>query len=348
MNALAAHDLHSLADLLGQWGYARSHAPRILREFYDASGQHTPRHPSFGPRLCHRLSETFPVLTSEVVGRHVSQDGTTKLLIGLHDGKIVESVLMPAHRPDRAAGCLSSQVGCAMGCDFCASTRNGFVRNLESHEIVEQFLFLKTVSEAQGRRLRSLVFMGMGEPLLNLDNVLSAIRRIADPAMGALGWRQVTVSTVGIVPGINRLIEADLNIHLAVSLHAPDDETRSRLIPVNRRWPIREIIDATRRFAEQTGRIPTIEYTMLSGVNDSEAQAGQLVHLLSDLRAHVNLIPYNAIGAGLSGVNYARPSADRMLAFLSILQTAGVVAHFRETRGDDVAAACGQLAGQGA
>ena len=170
-----------------------------------------------------------------------------------------------------------------------------------------------------------------------------AIRRIADPDLGGLGWRQVTVSTVGVVPGIERLADADLNVHLAVSLHAPDDETRSRLVPANRRWTVEEIVGAAKRFHERTGRVVTMEYCLLAGVNDSGAHAAALAALLGGFRAHVNLIPYNAIGEGLSGAVYARPSRERMIGFLNALRDAGTVAHFRDTRGDDVNAACGQL-----
>jgi len=250
---------------------------------------------------------------------------------------------MPSHRPDRAAGCVSSQIGCAMGCDFCASTRRGLERNLEAGEIVEQFLHLKAEARRLGRRLTSLVFMGMGEPMHNLQNVIPAIRRIADPLLGALGWRQVTVSTVGIVPGIDQLAAADLNVHLALSLHAPDDETRSLIVPSNRRYPVAQIMAAAKRFLDRTGRIPTIEYCLLSGVNDSEAHATRLAELMDGFRAHVNLIPYNSIGAGISGAVYRRPEREEIIAFLTTLRSQGVIAHMRDTRGDDVNAACGQL-----
>jgi 23S rRNA (adenine2503-C2)-methyltransferase len=187
--------------------------------------------------------------------------------------------------------------------------------------------------------------MGMGEPMHNLPNVIAAIRRIADRATGSLGWRQITVSTVGVVPGIDALATADLNVHLAVSLHAPDDATRSRLVPVNQRWAVADVLAAARRFAQRSGRIPTIEYCLLEEVNDSLEQAQLLAELMRGFRAHVNLIPYNAIGASLSGVIYRRPGAVRVQRFLGILRDAGVVAHVRQTRGDDVNAACGQLAG---
>jgi 23S rRNA (adenine2503-C2)-methyltransferase len=185
--------------------------------------------------------------------------------------------------------------------------------------------------------------MGMGEPLLNFDAVVGAIRRIAHPELGALGARHITVSTVGIVPGIERLAAEDLGVHLALSLHAPDDATRSMLIPSNRRWPVTEVMEATREFQRKTGRIPTIEYTLLADVNDSPEQAEALANLMEGFRAHVNLIPYNAIGPGVSGRVYARPTREKMQRFLDVLRARRVVAHFRHTRGDDVSAACGDL-----
>jgi 23S rRNA (adenine2503-C2)-methyltransferase len=230
-----------------------------------------------------------------------------------------------------------------MGCDFCASTIGGLERNLSAGEITEQFLHLKRLSASLDRRLRTIVFMGMGEPMHNLDSVLGAIKRIADPNLGALGWRQVTVSTVGVVPGIDRLAEADLNVHLALSLHAPDDATRSSLIPSNRRWPVAEVMDAAKRFQQRTRRIVTIEYTLLAEVNDTEGQAELLAGRMRGFRAHVNLIPYNPIGPGISGRIYQRPTHERIGRFLAILREGGVVAHVRHTRGDDVSAACGQL-----
>jgi 23S rRNA (adenine2503-C2)-methyltransferase len=250
---------------------------------------------------------------------------------------------MPTSRPAIAAGCVSSQIGCAMGCDFCASTKNGLERSLTAGEIVEQFLHLRREAAASGRRLRTLVFMGMGEPLLNLEEVIPAIRRIADGAMGALGWRQITVSTVGIVPGIDQLAEADLNVHLALSLHAPDDATRAMIVPANRRYAVADIIAAARRYYECSGREVNIEYCMLGGVNDSDDHAAMLADRLDGFRAHVNLIPYNPIGAGVSGRIYIRPSDSRVVRFLEILRERKVVSHIRITRGDDVAAACGQL-----
>lgn len=346
MLAFPDHDLPSFSQHIASWGCNPVHAKRILREFYQSSGRPNFDALDVGDELGRRLA-TIPLVRSRIATRSDGSDGTTKLLVAFDGGGAAEAVLMLAHRPDRAAGCVSSQIGCAMGCDFCASTKAGLERSLDAGEIVEQFLHLRAAAAAQRRRLTSLVFMGMGEPMHNLDAVMAAIQRIASPDLGALGWRQVTVSTVGVVPGIDRLAGADLNVHLALSLHAPDDVTRDRLVPANRRYPVADILAAVRRFYDRTHRVVTIEYCLLAGVNDADDQARALAALLHGFRAHVNVIPYNPIGAGLSGATYARPSAERVMRFLTLVREGGAVAHSRATRGDDVAAACGQLRRQG-
>ena len=357
MKSLADYTIAVFEARLAEWGHKPVHARRLLRAFYDANGQLELDRIDLGKSLRDRLRCEVAMLRSRVLTTRRSADGTVKLLVGFDRNNVsdadagtgggagaVEAVLMPGHRPDRAAGCVSSQVGCAMGCDFCASTRGGLERNLGAGEIVEQFLHLRRVAADMGRRLTTLVFMGMGEPLHNLDNVIEAVRRIAGNDLGALGWRQVTVSTVGVVPGIDRLADANLNVNLAVSLHAPDDVTRSRIVPSNRRYPVAEVVDATKRFATRTGRIPTVEYCMLAGVNDSDEQAHGLADWFGGApRVHVNLIPYNPIGAGVSGTVYRRPAPQRVQSFLGVLRERGVVSHVRETRGDDTDAACGQL-----
>jgi len=343
MRSFADYGLVELEAELTAAGFKPVHAGRVLRHFYESNGRAGAKGVSVGKELGEYFKSRISLRCSQVRCRSVAADGTTKLLVGFDRGGTVETVLMPGHRADAAAGCVSSQIGCAMGCDFCASTANGLERNLEAGEIVEQFLHLKEEAAGLGRRLKTLVFMGMGEPLLNFDSVIAAIQRIADPNLGGLGWRQVTVSTVGIVPGIDRLAAADLNVHLAVSLHAPDDATRSRLVPMNRRYTVKDVMEAARRFYEKTRRIPTIEYCMLGGVNDSDAQAELLADLMIGFRAHVNLIPYNPIGISISGKSYERPSRERTTAFMNVLRRRGVVAHFREPRGQDVNAACGQL-----
>ena len=375
--ALSDFDVRSLEELFEQWRYPRANAGRLLRRYYNCGGEGLDG-TVVSPTLASKLVKEIGLRSTSIITRREATDGTVKLLVGLRENAergtknvelpvavsrstfqvqrsapSVECVLMPSHRPDRAAGCVSSQVGCAMACDFCASTKAGVERSLSSGEIVEQFLWLRWEALRLGRRLQTLVFMGMGEPLMNYDNVVASIRRLAGEELGALGWRHVTVSTVGIIPGIDRLREENLGVHLAVSLHAPDDDTRSAIVPTGRRYRVADILTAVQRYQQASGRIATIEYTLLEGVNDSDAQANLLAQRLAectpdatphrDTRMHVNLIPYNSIGPGLSGRVYQRPSPDRMNRFLEILRDRGIVAHFRRTRGDDIEGACGQL-----
>ncbi len=333
-----------LAAWLEGEGFKGGHAPRVLRRMFGGDGTTQARDSERMPaRLAERLQEVFPRESAHLAQRQVSEDGTTKLLLRLPDGRTVESVLMPDFHPDRAAGCISSQVGCAMGCDFCATTQTGFERNLTAGEIVEQFLQLRREARSAGRTLRTIVFMGMGEPMLNLRHVLAAVRRIADPALGAFGWRQITISTVGIVPGIDELRAADLGVHLAVSLHAPDDATRADLLPMGRRFDVREVLAAADRYQASSGRICTIQYCLLDGVNDSLAQARDLSRLLAGRHMRVNLLRYNPTGLSLRGRSYAPSSGEKTEAFLAELRAQGTVAHLRRARGPDIDAACGQL-----
>lgn len=343
--------LRPLPDLsageLAAWMEARGfnafHAPRLLRRIYETGQSSLPDKSRMPLGLREQVAESFPTEAASLALRQVSEDGTTKLLLRLHDGRTVESVLMPDYHPDRASGCVSSQVGCAMGCDFCATTQTGFERNLATGEIVEQFIRLRREARAGGRSLRTLVFMGMGEPMLNLSNVLAAVERIADPALGAFGWRQITISTVGIVPGIDDLREANSGVHLAISLHAPDDATRADLLPAGRRFDVAEVLAAADRYQASSGRITTIQYCLLDGVNDSISQARDLARLLAGRRMHVNLLRYNPTGLSLRGRSYSPSPPEQTEAFLAELRSQGAVAHLRRPRGPDIDAACGQL-----
>lgn len=344
MNFLSEYSLARLQRQLESWGFKGSHARPLLRSFYANAGEVAWPELTSPRGLQARVEAECSGWASTLAARQVAGDGTIKLLLKLADGKTVESVVMPAYREDRVAGCVSSQVGCALACDFCATTQSGFERNLSSGEMVEQFLHLRREAQAAGRRLQTVVFMGMGEPMLNLENVLEAVRRMAGGDLGALGWRQITVSTVGIVPGIDAMAAADLNINLAVSLHAPDDATRAQLIPSGRRFGLDEIMAAADRFqAKDHGRPVSIQYCLLAGVNDSLEQARQLAALLAGRRMHVNLLHYNATGLSLTGRTYAPSSLVAAEAFIGELRARRVVAHFRRSRGQDIDAACGQL-----
>jgi 23S rRNA (adenine2503-C2)-methyltransferase len=344
VNALSDLTVEDLQLRLAAWGFKPSHAARVLRSFYAGAGQiaWTDLKVPGGLREC--VEREYGSGRVPVAARQVADDGTTKLLLQLADGKTVEAVMMPDHRADRSAGCVSSQVGCAMACDFCATTQGGFERNLTAGEMVEQFLHLRQESQAVGRRLQTVVFMGMGEPLLNLANVLEAIRRMAGNGLGGLGGRQITVSTVGIVPGIEALAAARLGANLAISLHAPDDATRAQLLPAGRRFGVEEIMAAADRFQAANGDRPmSIQYCLLKGVNDSPEQARQLAALLEHRRMHVNLLNFNPTGTSLSGRAYAASSPEAAQAFLAELRSRRVVTHFRRPRGRDIDAACGQL-----
>jgi 23S rRNA (adenine2503-C2)-methyltransferase len=345
--ALSEFSLPALEQHLAARGINPAHAGPLLRAHY-AGGDGLPAGNDAGPRrwpaaLREWLRTEVPPESATVARRQVAADGTTKLLLRLADARTVEAVLMPDFRPDRAAGCLSSQVGCAMGCDFCATTKTGFERHLTAGEIVGQFLALRREARAAGRRLQTVVFMGMGEPMLNLDAVLAAVERIADNRIGALGWRQITISTVGIVPGIDALTATGLNVHLAVSLHAPDDATRARLLPPGRRFAIADILAAADRFQASRGRPVTVQYCLLAGVNDSLEHARTLAAVLGGRRMHVNLLHYNPTGLSLQGVAYAPATEAVAEGFADELRRHGVVAHFRRSRGPEIDAACGQL-----
>jgi 23S rRNA (adenine2503-C2)-methyltransferase len=261
------------------------------------------------------------------------------------DGAAIESVLM--RYPDRATVCVSSQAGCGMGCPFCATGQGGLTRNLTAAEIVEQVVDAARVlrrGDLPGgdRRLSNVVFMGMGEPLANYLALVTALRRISDPAPDGLGIsaRTLTVSTVGLVPAIGRLAGEGLPVRLAVSLHAPDDELRDTLVPVNLRWNVAEVLDAAWAYAARTGRRVSIEYALIEGVNDQAERAGLLARLLRDRPAHVNLIPLNPT----RGSSWHASAPGHQREFVARLRDRGITTTVRDTRGREIAAACGQLA----
>lgn len=272
-------------------------------------------------------------LTRAVVrDKSQSPDGTTKFLLELADGETVESVLIPYAR--RTSVCVSTQIGCPAGCLFCATADCGFVRNLTAGEIVDQVITLQEYSPA---RISHVVFMGMGEPLLNLENVLKAIGLLNDEV--GIGMRRITISTVGVTPAIRKLRKLKLQLTLAVSLHAPDDELRRKLIPLAARFPLAELMRECREYAEFTKRRVTFEYLLLAGVNDSPSHAAKLAGSLKGMMANVNLIPYNEV----PDKPYARPSHGSVQAFRAALLERVIEVTQRMERGHSIAAACGQL-----
>ncbi|MCK6471165.1 MAG: 23S rRNA (adenine(2503)-C(2))-methyltransferase RlmN [Planctomycetes bacterium] len=282
-----------------------------------------------------RLAEIAPMYDLSFV-RTSAGDDAVKWLWRARDGALIESVQIRV--PGRLTSCLSSQVGCAMGCVFCATGLSGFERHLECHEIIEQYLQMWGRS---GEHSTHVVFMGMGEPLHNYDEVMAAVQTLnAPPPRGCgIGARRITISTVGIVPGIEKLAKDKRPVELAISLHAPDDATRERLIPVTNRYPVADVMKAAREYSRRTGRFVTYEYVMLAGVNDNEAQARELGALLKGLPCKVNLIPFNAV----EGSGFERPSIEAQQKFQKVIEDYQVSCTIRFSKGKGVDAACGQL-----
>jgi 23S rRNA (adenine2503-C2)-methyltransferase len=370
-----------LTSQLLEWGERAYRARQILHWLYKDLVTAFDQMGNLPNALRRRLDETFRLGSARQVAQQISADGwTRKSLLQMRDGNTVETVLMLYH--DRATVCVSSQVGCAMGCSFCATGQMGFTRNLTAGEIVEQVIwfnrwlrshphqpspqtrghnaptgkrppvadpdawFTTTTHDGQdkGRHeavsaVTNVVFMGMGEPLVNYQNLWQAIRIINSPQGLGLGARRLTVSTVGIVPQIRHFADEDLAVNLAVSLHAANDELRGSFMPINLRYPIRDLVDACREYTDKTHRRVTFEYVLIAGTNDALDDAAQLAGLLKTLLCHVNLIPLNPVpGTGMQATQRAQ-----VLAFQKVLEDAGIATTIRIERGVDIAAACGQL-----
>lgn len=287
--------------------------------------------------LRRQLAEQWTIATAATADRRESADHTLKLLLRWPDEATSECVLIPEER--RLTACISSQVGCPVRCVFCASGRGGLQRQLSTGEIVEQTLTLARLSESQGRRLSNIVVMGIGEPLANYHNVLKAIRIINAGWGMNIGARKITVSTVGLPDRIRKLAGEDLQINLAISLHAPTDELRKELIPWAKNASIDEVVRAVRDYFKTTGREVTIEYLLLGGVNDKIEHANRLVTLCRRMRCNVNLIRYNPV----PGLDFQRPDSSATHWFVQQLRERGVNVHVRKSRGLDIEAACGQL-----
>ncbi len=293
-----------------------------------------------------KLAELCVVQAPEVISQHNASDGTRKWLFKVAGGGAIETVYIP--EPKRATLCISSQVGCALNCSFCHTAQQGFQKNLTSSEIIGQLWYAvkqlreEGIFKAIDRPITNVVMMGMGEPLLNFDNVVMAMDLMLDDLAYGLSKRRVTLSTSGVVPAIDKLREV-IDVALAVSLHAPNDTLRTELVPINKKYPIVELLAACKRYLrDDTRRRITMEYVMLEGVNDQPQHAHELIKILKDVPSKVNLIPFNPF----NGTKYQRSSNEAILRFQSILMNAGIVTLTRKTRGDDIDAACGQLAGQ--
>lgn len=333
--SLIGHDLEGLTQIVTHLGEPRFRAEQLHHWLYVRNRRRFDEMTNLAKSLRAKLAETYDVGSLRIVEKNVSADGTIKYLFGLADGQLVESVLMYFEARDVYAVCLSTQVGCAVNCDFCATGKLGFKRQLTAGEIAEQLQYIRYDS---GANVRNVVFMGQGEPLLNYDNLLSAIH-LLNKSM-EIGMRHITVSTSGIIPGIEKLANEKLQLTLAVSLHAPDNETRQHFMPINKRYPLEQLMPVLHRYVQKTGRRITIEYILLAGINDTPQHAEQLNRLLKDLHCNINLIPYNPIG---EQYGYVRPSREAVLAFRDALMPGGHKVTVRIERGTDIAAACGQL-----
>ncbi len=323
-----------LRDYLLSIGEKPFRGDQIMKWIYHAGASDFSEMTDVSKALRERLTEIAEIRAPEVIREQRSKDGTIKWALDVGDGQAVETVYIP--EDDRATLCISTQVGCPMGCRFCSTGLQGFNRNLSA--------VLGFSRRTDERAISNVVMMGMGEPLLNLQNTVTAAEILLDDFGFGLSKRRVTVSTCGIVPAMDRLGDM-IDVALAVSLHAPNDRIRSEIMPVNDRYPVAEIIDAARRFISKSkanqGRV-TIEYVLLDGINDSEDNARELARLLSHLPCKINLIPFNPHPDS----EFRKPSERSVAAFLKVLMDKGYTAVVRKTRGDDIDAACGQLVGE--
>jgi len=336
-------DQQAMKVFFAERGEKAFRASQLLKWLYQHGVDDLETMTNLGKALRARLQEECEIVMPEVVYEQPSKDGTIKWLLQLADGNCIETVYIP--EGDRGTLCVSSQVGCTLKCSFCSTARQGFNRNLEVYEIISQVrVAARTLGGGvkDGRAITNVVMMGMGEPLLNFDNVVSAMDLMMDDLAYGLSKRRITLSTAGVVPALDRLREVS-DVSLAVSLHATNDELRDEIVPINKKYPIKELLEACHRYIDdKPHRKVTFEYVMLDGVNDSVAEAKKLVKLLEGIPSKVNLIPFNPF----PGTDYLPSSREVIDRFQKTLIKAGLVTIRRKTRGEDIDAACGQLVGK--
>lgn len=337
--SLYLYDLNraQLGELLAGWGYSDYHASLVWSALYQQMAPTMAEMANLRDELRQKLAAASHLTPLPIAKQTSSQDGTRKYLLRLADGQLIETVLMPYR--GRITACISTQAGCAMGCVFCATGQMGFMRHLTPGEIVAQVIHAQRVLQAEGQTLRNIVLMGMGEPLHNYDHTMTALEILMDHKGIALAPRHITLSTVGVIPGIRRLADEGHPFHLAVSLHAATDAERTALVPPAKKWPLAELIEACHYYVNKRGRRIFFEWALIEGKNDTPEQAHAVGRLLQTLKAHINLIPLNPT-AGYRG----RPSdAAAIKQFQQILSQYGLPSTVRQRRGIEINAGCGQL-----
>jgi 23S rRNA (adenine2503-C2)-methyltransferase len=337
---LADLDRPSMEQAFQDAGVPRFRARQVFRWLYRKGDTDFAAMSDLGRDLRTELADRFRISTPQLAHHDQSADGTRKFLFELADQRRIESVYIPD--TPKQTFCISSQVGCAMDCDFCLTGKMGFLRHLTAGEITGQVRVLAAATDLREKPF-NIVLMGMGEPLHNYENVMTAVRILADEQGLAIPPRRITLSTVGVVPGLERLAREPVMPNLAVSLHATTDEQRDRLVPINRKYPLEQLIEACRRFPLKRRSRITFEYVLLAGINDTPEDARRLVRLVGDIKAKVNLLPLNAA----PGIPYERPSDERVNRFAEIVAKHGVRVSVRKSRGRDIRAACGQLIVEG-
>ncbi len=337
MKILSGMSLQEIEDLVLSLKASKFRAKQIHNWIYLKSVSSIDEMTDLSKQFREDFKQIAQVTDTKIKVKQVSSDGTIKYLVEYPDGECVETVLMRFDNRANLTACVSSQIGCAVNCSFCATGKRGFIRNLTYKEIVEQVL---TIQRDTGLKITNVVFMGQGEPLLNLDNVLKALDIFNNDFQ--IGARRITVSTSGIIPQIKKLAEKELQSTLAISLHASNHAVRREIMPIENKYPINELVDALKYYVEKTGRRITVEYILIKGLNCTIESAKELSHLLHDLKCNINLIPYNPVVK----TEYSKPTNNEIMKFKYLLEHSGKKVTVRLERGSDIDAACGQLSGK--
>ena len=334
---LSSKTLAELENIVTEMGEPKFRAKQLFSWIYSKFASDFDAMTDISKAFRENLKQNAIITDIKIKQRQISADKTIKYLLEYTDGNVAECVLMRFDNRPNLTACVSSQIGCPVGCVFCATGKTGFVRNLTSREIVEQIMIMQRDT---GLRISNVVFMGQGEPLLNIDNVLEAINIINDTV--GISIRRMTVSTSGIIPGLKRLKDIDFQATVALSLHAPNHEIREKIMPIEKKYRIEDVIDALKDLVNTTGRRATIEYTIIKGVNDSLSQAKEVLQLLKGLHCNINIIPYN----NACNSEFEKPSEEHINKFKFILERSKYKVTVRLERGADIDAACGQLSGK--